>query len=146
MSKDLFDSPASRTRENLRGLLGEMGVAPMKDMVREALRRGLFEAEILDQFQARGAADFISKTLKAEMPSGIPFAMPIDGEENGGGLLWKMTDLYDYDNWCAVIRRQVAGVEADMAKVARFRNECLRRFGRAPAIPELLPVAESEAA
>ena len=143
MSKELFDTPQSRTQANIRDLLGEMGRASVSDIARVAIRRGLIDDETLGQCQMRGASELVRRALKTVLPTGLPFAKPLTG--NGDDSTeWAQLDMFTYDEFASLIVREAAALESDFGKVVRLRDACVKRFGRAPEIPELLTVEVEE--
>lgn len=135
MQIELIDNPRGQMQIDLRALFSEMGVVSAREVITEAMERGIFPDEVLQQAQIDGLSEILRRALKSEDANGLPFAKPIS---TGRNAKWKQFVLLDYDEMAGSIERDAKGLAADYEKVKRQRDFCLIKFGRAPEIPALM--------
>lgn len=132
---ELIDSPHARTQAAILDLFSELGRIPIADVAKIALDRDLIEGDVLRQCQMRGVTEFCRRTLKAKRTeSGLPFARPI-GDEDGS---WDQLLLFTRDELFGLIRRDMKAVLDDYSEVRELVRFCVKKFGEAPEIPELV--------
>lgn len=133
---------ADGLQERVRALFDEMGGRmTARTLAETALDRGIFDDMTVESFTLRGAMVFVKKALKVKLEDGLPKAKPI-----GEHKTWVNRYLWDYAEFCDVIANESIGIVADHKGLRGLREWGLDRFGRAPEIPELLVLAETEAA
>lgn len=133
--EELFKSARGRAQNAIRELFAEVGRVSISTLAQTAIDRGLIEDEALLQCQMRGLAELCRAALKRRTEEQLPFAQPISGAEDGE---WAQLDLFSREELFGLIHARVAALAADNAELRLLRGFCLRKFGEAPEIPELL--------
>jgi hypothetical protein len=116
-------------------LFNELGAVPAEDVAREAIARNLIPAELLAKLQLRGVTAYVRRALARDTPDGVPFAQPLADTPNAP---WQQMTMFRYDELCDLMKRRAKGIYYDLERLRKLHDFCLSRFGKAPAIPELL--------
>ncbi len=142
MSTVLFPSVKSKTelQEEIRSLLGELGMSHARHIAEVAIERGLFDDDVLNGFALQGAMEFVRNALKAKQDDGLSFARPVGPDDE-----WKQRTLWTYKDAFKFLRKSAIGIAADQAEFHKEHEWCLGRFGKAPDLAELLAPEPIEA-
>ena len=117
------------------------GVMSTRAFARHLLRRGFYSADALKAGQLRAVQADIRRALAAETPNGLPFAQPVEADDDGDDRhpapVWKQLALFTYRELAALLTRRRAEIARDVVRYRRLRDYCRVRFGTAPALPAL---------
>lgn len=81
--------------------------------------------------------EIVRTVLREHDALGIPKAGPVAGDE-GEATRWQQRNLWGFEDYTHNIKLRRRAVKADYRVLYLMHAECLRRFGEAPEIPELI--------
>lgn len=123
--------------ENIRSTFTEMGGSSIRTTAVECMRRGVFGQEWLAEAGVTAAMDVVRRALKQADINGLPFAGMTRDIDIEGAHLWARRDLWTMEDYHLNIEQNVDKRDANHTRAVLLRQECLNRFGEAPAIPGL---------
>lgn len=101
--------------------------------------QGIFDGDA-HEVLVRDAMARIRRALKEDTAWGVPFAGPTgEVDEESGAVVWKKIELWTYEDFEWDAKRGGEALGQDYARLKRKNEFCLEKYGRAPAIPELVP-------
>lgn len=126
-----------REGDRIRSLFAAMGgAAPLRDIARRCIEATIWDETQLESMMLHGAIKRVKDALRRELNgSGLPFAAAVD---KGLHATWKQRDLFSFEDYTSIIDMGIAALGADHAKLRAWQEECRRRFGTSPSIPDLV--------
>ena len=108
-------------------------------LAQACIREGVFDEVDLNNASVRWAQDSVRKALKAKLLlNGVPYAGPTPKLDDDGGRVWKQYSLWDYEDAEYILTDRVKGLMCDYRPIVAMHADMLRRWGKAPEIPQLV--------
>ena len=114
------------------------GLMTTAGLAHACIEERIFDADELDKAALRLVQGVCREALKQSNEYGLPFAGPSsEKSDDGDSRLWKQLDLWGYEDYEYNIHERNSGLLADHTILARIRDHCMTRYGKAPAILEI---------
>ena len=144
MADELFPNATNAALyASIRSLFKELGGSvPVRVLAEHAIAQGLIPPDEIARCTHRGVQDLCKRALKVKTANGVPFAKPIQGTEDESDS-WTQLELMTYEELAGVITREVRALVKDYHEVQVLVRFCEAKFGRAPAVPQLIELEEA---
>jgi hypothetical protein len=121
---------------------GGDGPVSTRMLARRCLDAGVFDEEWRESAVVRAAQEECRGVLKGCDIHGLPFAGKTSGSDDDGAPLWVQREMWDFDTYALNITEYANQRDRNHEKALLLRDECRRKFGRAPSISGLDGVGE----
>jgi hypothetical protein len=116
---------------------GGDGPVSTRMLAHRCLDAGVFDQEWQESAVIRAAQEECRGVLKGCDIHGLPIAGKTAETDDTGAPLWVQRELWDYDTYALNIGEYANQRDRNHEKALLLRNECRRKFGRAPAVSGL---------
>jgi hypothetical protein len=121
-------------RERIREIFNghDMDLRALAEKCKEV---GVWDETQIENMAMTGAMRRCKDALKETLDGGeLPFASPI---EKGTRATWRQREMFTLEDYTFTLSTQSEAWLADHAKMRAWQDECMARYGEAPAIPEI---------
>lgn len=137
-----IESRAHRIRSVFEDLYVKNGVEGItsREIAEACLDADVFDEDELADLAIRSASSIVSQTLSHKDASGLPVAGTSYRSLKAGHYVWLPREQWTYEDYEWNIRRYVGRRDQSHDTAVLLRDECQKRFGKAPAITGLKEV------